>query len=425
MYYHQFKTNRKMKRILFCLFFLPLFFSCDKTESYTDSLLNEQGTFDYYPFVERVKIETYNSFFARKDTVKIKKENTFNSDLFYRSKSKSNINKLVSVNGTNSPLPDLLKSDELNLSLYNLMTEEQLDLVLPLVNSVILNPDDFSNIESLIENFDMTVSQSNIFSIEEKALLAQLSGEMQITLDFLYENKHNLSVADVSNGIYVMYIDETPNFSTKCKVDMGSVWRGAVLGFFAGGVGGAKLGCIGGTIALPGIGTATGCVGGAVFGATKGFLSSAVLGIAAELLGSCFKGKEVPTISQNSLLEEDIVLTFEVEEEMLPAKLYFPEEYVGRYFYTTSPDFINPANGPKYSTFVYGHEGKYFFNMEKTCILPEGYYFSNQDDKVYHVVSGGEIESVNSKPSKGGFVGGAYPIEADYTTPFDCTPAPL
>ena len=67
-------------------------------------------------------------------------------------------------------------------------------------------------------------------------------------------------------------------------IDVKAALRDGVIGLGIGAVRGAYVGCTGGTVVFPGLGTATGCVGGAVIGGAVGFIA----GVGTNLLGQLF-----------------------------------------------------------------------------------------------------------------------------------------
>ena len=74
-----------------------------------------------------------------------------------------------------------------------------------------------------------------------------------------------------------------------CSVSTRNVLLAGIVGLGIGGTRGSVVGCTGGTIVVPVLGTAGGCVGGAVIGGALGYVEGVVAGIVAELLGSCFR----------------------------------------------------------------------------------------------------------------------------------------
>ena len=74
-----------------------------------------------------------------------------------------------------------------------------------------------------------------------------------------------------------------------CSVNPRNVLGAGIIGLGIGGVRGGIIGCGGGTVLFPGLGTATGCVGGAVIGGALGFMEGVFGAIAGELLLSCFR----------------------------------------------------------------------------------------------------------------------------------------
>lgn len=405
-----------MRKFFFTISSVMIFIilaSCQKS-NYETLAINDN--FDYYSFVKVAKSSSSNKLLNSKisinNTTFSSSSNDNSGDFYYSTEKKSTNNaKSNKLSSLTSPSND----SPLDLSTYEILSTNQLDILTPFINNIIQQSDNFGNIENLINNFDLTVSQSTILTNDEKLLLGQLSAQLQIFSDFFSTNQHNLFVSELGNGKYIMYLDNSQINSSSggCKVNFGSVWRGAVIGFFTGGVSGAKVGCAGGTILIPGFGTAGGCVGGAVVGAAGGFLGGALTSAAAELLGTCFKKGGAEEIQ-----DEYIIATFE-NVETIPNIILFPKEYSGQYYFTLSPDYINnPVTGPKYSTYMYFSNNKYYFNSEKTCLLPNGYYFSDYDNNYYEVIDG-QIQSISLKPSSLPS-GGEYLVEEYYDNPFDC-----
>lgn len=395
-----------MKKTFFTIWSIILFIilsSCQKTSN--DSLLGDNKTFDYYSFVKAAKRSASDNLLNTKKiinkTVFLSSHNVNNKGVFYYSGVTPASKKIArSYRSNSSTLEGISPNDNLSLDLssYGLMSNNQLEIITPFINGIIQQSNDFGEIQNLITNFDVTVSQSNILTNEEKQLLGQFSAELQVFLNFYINNQNHLFVSEFGNGKYVMYLDHSQlNSSLNCKVDMKNVMRGAVIQFFIYGIDGAMVGG----------------VHGAVLGAAGGFVGGALHGLANELLWSCFK----KNTSISLIPEEDIVITFE-NEETLPNEILFPEEYLGEYYFTLSPALINnPIPSPKYSSYVYYFNSKYYYNPEKTCLLPDGYYFSNDDNNYYYVING-EIQSVDVKPSF--LPGNLHPIVEFYLNPFNC-----
>lgn len=143
----------------------------------------------------------------------------------------------------------------------------------------------------------------------------------------------------------------------------------------------------------------------------KRYLGYVGLAVAVYAFTECISSEDV------SIPGDDDVPPF--GDESLPIVILFPKEYNGEYYFTLHPTYINnPETGPKYSTHIYYFNNKYYFNSGKTCLLPNGYYFSNYDNNYYYVIDG-KIQSKDSKPNTVP-PGGIYPIEEEYPNPFDC-----
>jgi len=185
-------------------------------------------------------------------------------------------------------LPDQLANARthgtVDLSTFELYSENQLDLVQPFVDDL-LNEGDFNVAQSKAITFQQTVVGSNLPEDEKTQLLAVSTGVISFAefaenggieqIQIILEEK--LGSVGYSNGRVM-----------GCSVDTRSVLAGAVAsGVIAGGAG-LKAGCAGGLVGGP-IGAATGCVGGAVMGFASGFMWGAIGGTAASLLTTCFR----------------------------------------------------------------------------------------------------------------------------------------
>jgi hypothetical protein len=167
---------------------------------------------------------------------------------------------------------------------FSSFSEGQLNLAYPFMD-ILYEIEDLSLVSTKVSDFNALVSNSALTD-NEKLGLYSLGAAADETANFIA----------YGGGVQIVYEDVLPYYgeisgrSKACSVDMKSVWRGAVMGFFAGGASGAIAGCAGGTVVLPVVGTVTGCVGGAVFGAAGGFTGGALLAIIEEVVFKCVLG---------------------------------------------------------------------------------------------------------------------------------------
>ncbi len=122
-------------------------------------------------------------------------------------------------------------------------------------------------------------------SEEEKLELLSVGAGIYALADFLEKGGMEL----VGEKLTLLGKDPIHSYNLRGRVDSRAVWGGAVIGLSVGAVRGGLVGCAGGTILFPGLGTETGCVGGAVFGGALGFIEGAATGIAGSLLLTCFR----------------------------------------------------------------------------------------------------------------------------------------
>lgn len=176
------------------------------------------------------------------------------------------------------------KQARIGLAMTSNYNAEQRILVEGFFNSLLLTMYEIEAID-LANNFDNQVRASSTLTDGQKYELYEVSSATRTVAYFL-----------MSSGVDAIYdqleSDIRGNTSARigrCKVEARGVWTDAIVGFFVGGAGGLKVGCAGGTVTLPGIGTATGCVGGAILGGAAGFVSGAITGVASQLLQTCFR----------------------------------------------------------------------------------------------------------------------------------------
>ena len=158
--------------------------------------------------------------------------------------------------------------------------KNELVLVQPFLDEL-LETDDFVKVSALATSFHEKVI-SSILTRDEKIKLLSLSTAVQA----LAENSEELI------SIITTQMQEATGNTVdrlRCSVSPRNVLLAGITGILYGGVKGGIIGCGGGTVLFPGLGTVTGCVSGAIFGGAWGFIEGVGLGIAAELLGSCFR----------------------------------------------------------------------------------------------------------------------------------------
>lgn len=173
---------------------------------------------------------------------------------------------------------------KVDLSQFNIYSDDQLKLVQPFVDRL-LNTEDMEIAKSNAVSFQHTVINSPLSDDEKMELLTLSSGVLGFT-----EFVENGGIENIQNAL-VVHLNKNgiPNNRFRnCSVSMRHVWLGAVVGGGVGAIGGAKVGCAGGLVGGP-LGAAGGCVGGAVMGGASGFISGALMTAGAELLGSCFR----------------------------------------------------------------------------------------------------------------------------------------
>lgn len=143
--------------------------------------------------------------------------------------------------------------------------------------------EDYGKVKSLARNFQNTLKNHNL-SEEEKLELLSVGAGIYAFADFLEKGGMEL----VGEKLAVLG-KEPQTANLRCRVGMRTVWGGAVISGGINAVRGGVIGCAGGTVLFPGLGTATGCVGGAVLGGAVGFIEGAVAGVAGSLLLTCWR----------------------------------------------------------------------------------------------------------------------------------------
>lgn len=144
--------------------------------------------------------------------------------------------------------------------------------------------EDYGKVKSLARNFQNNLKNHNL-SEEEKLELLSVGAGIYAFADFL--ERGGMEMVGEKLAEHGNEAGYNPNL--RCRVDMRAVWGGAVISGGINAVRGGVIGCAGGTVLFPGLGTATGCVGGAVLGGAVGFIEGAVAGVAGSLLLTCWR----------------------------------------------------------------------------------------------------------------------------------------
>lgn len=197
-----------------------------------------------------------------------------------------NVGAYLSENSENenySPVHFDPNSPQFREILETAYSSDQLPVLKKFLDDLFVN-EDYGKVKLLARNFQNSLKVSSL-SEEEKLELISVGAGIYALADFLERGGMEM----VGEKLAVLGNESGYNPNLRCRVDMRSVWAGAV---FTGGIGavrGGIVGCAGGTVLFPGLGTATGCVGGAVFGGAAGFIEGAIGGIAGSLLLTCWR----------------------------------------------------------------------------------------------------------------------------------------
>lgn len=160
---------------------------------------------------------------------------------------------------------------------------EQLPILEKFLDELFIT-EDYEKVKILARNFQNNLNGANLTEDEKLELLSVGVGIYALA-DFLDKGGMEL----VGEKLNVIQKESGYTYNLRCRVESRAVWGGAVIGLTYGAVRGGMVGCAGGTVVFPGLGTATGCVGGAVFGGAIGFIEGAATGIASSLLLTCFR----------------------------------------------------------------------------------------------------------------------------------------
>ena len=281
------------KPIIFSL--IILMSSCSQHEIPENSIPNYdliiQGLEDMHTSNLNFAFENLNSVLSKQKKSLILDENKLSKSAFLEN-SISFFNDQLFINDSyfemfeeSRIIDEELNSRVLNFDLtyYSGFNQAQKSIAQPFVNNILNNVFNSYQANSYVTNFNNQVINSTL-SEEEKLELLSLSSATSSLGVFIDNNGVQL----MSN--FIQTLGYEPYRLQGCSVSFRNVWTSGVVGFFGGGISGGVIGCGGGTVVLPGVGTVTGCVGGAVFGATYGFVSGSVAGVASELISTCFRG---------------------------------------------------------------------------------------------------------------------------------------
>ncbi|GIV36402.1 MAG: hypothetical protein KatS3mg032_0781 [Cyclobacteriaceae bacterium] len=171
------------------------------------------------------------------------------------------------------------KNGTVDLSTFEIYSEDQLALVQPFVDDL-LNEEDLNATKSKAISFQQSVVSSTL-SDDEKIQLLTLSTGVISFAEFVEDGGIDL----IANELDIIY--SSNGRVQGCSVSSRNVLASAVVGLAGGAATGGYVGATAGTFTVPILGTAVGGVGGAVFGGAAGFVSGLISGVAAELLTSC------------------------------------------------------------------------------------------------------------------------------------------
>lgn len=177
---------------------------------------------------------------------------------------------------------EALETGEIDLFLYDVYNEQQLELAQPFIDEL-LDMEDMMVAKAHAEAFLQAVTTSSLSEEDKIELLVIGTGVVGIS-EFMSTG----GLEEISLILAADRTGTTDGHAYRCRVNSRNVWLSAVVGLSIGGYVGGSVGCAGGMVAGP-IGMAGGCVGGAVMGGASGFITGALSGVAVELLGSCFR----------------------------------------------------------------------------------------------------------------------------------------
>ncbi|WP_157972245.1 hypothetical protein [Pleomorphovibrio marinus] len=164
----------------------------------------------------------------------------------------------------------------------NYFTPNQSSLLNPFMDALdhSANPHTAKNVALSFQN---QIIHSPSLNYEEKISLLSISSGTIVFSDFVLDG----GIDRIKEKVVVDHFGQVQTLG--CSVNTRNVFLAGVVGIGLGGTRGTIIGCTGGTVVFPGLGTAGGCVGGAVIGGALGFIEGVSAGIVAELMGSCFR----------------------------------------------------------------------------------------------------------------------------------------
>lgn len=239
-----------MKKLVF-VGLIMIFSACQ------DNTLQRKG-FDYKGLTTSLEATYTNAFaIALKSKQGSVYSNTYNylRQSYFKGDFQFNTNELTTVISTGSKISS---ASDLDLSF---LSAEQKSLAVPFFDTI-LSLTDISSIDSLSDKLNNDVSLSELGE-EEKYQLLSISAAVKVGAKLIQA----LIIQDISNG-------------RSATIDIKGALQDGIIGLGIGAIRGGYAGCMGGTVAFPGLGTATGCVGGAVLGGAIGFIG----GVATSLL---------------------------------------------------------------------------------------------------------------------------------------------
>jgi hypothetical protein len=164
----------------------------------------------------------------------------------------------------------------------NYFTPNQTTLLNPFMDALDLSASP-QTAKNAALSFQNQIIHSPSLNYEEKISLLSISSGTIVFSDFVLDG----GIDRIKEKVVVDHFGQVQTLG--CSVNTRNVFLAGVVGIGLGGTRGTIIGCTGGTVVFPGLGTAGGCVGGAVIGGALGFIEGVSAGIVAELMGSCFR----------------------------------------------------------------------------------------------------------------------------------------
>lgn len=250
-----------MKKLAFSIFLLTLLFACQNDQ--VESLKSKPNYSEITANLNKVYSNTFQV--ALKSNLKDVHAASFKYLIseFQITNLKLDPNKLIRENS------NARANETADLDLSYLTLDQQV-IAQPFLNNVLSmdSESELSKIDLLVNEFNQDVITSTL-SEEQKLQLLSISSTVNAGVQIIADTIETHELKNIAGGR-----------TNATRWDVRGALRSGVIGLGIGAIGGGKVGCAGGTVVFPGLGTATGCVGGAVIGGAVGFIS----GVAGSLL---------------------------------------------------------------------------------------------------------------------------------------------